>query len=180
MKRLLPVILLLTVSAFFSFFTLAQEVEKTYAEDDSLKVVIPSTENASLNMLTPPPTFEVSQAFNGYLSMQNSSAIIMTQINNANYLKIAEGMTEEWYASQRLTFISSSDVITNHGNKGKMFKASFTLEGDPWIRYMVYIGDLEKTLWLSITYPGKLEELVEGEILKSIYSVNLNPDKNEE
>jgi hypothetical protein len=116
----------------------------------------------------------VSTAFNGYISMPNSAAIIMTQINNANYLKISEGMTEEWYAQNRLTYISSSSMTSDSGVKGKMFKSSFILEGDTWIRYMVYAGNLEKTIWLSITYPLKLEELIEGEVLKSLQSLDLN------
>jgi hypothetical protein len=167
MKGLLPLISQAILILLFSGFLRAQD-------DDSMRVVIPSTENASLNILIPPAGFEVSTAFNGYISMPNSSAIIMTQINNANYLKIAEGMTDEWYVENRLTFISSGDVKSDFGVKGKFFKSSFELQADTWIRYMVYVGDLEKTIWLSITYPSKLEELIEGEILKCLQTIDLN------
>lgn len=147
--------------------------------DDSLKVVVPSQEYADLSMMTPPQSFVVSEAFNGYISYQTSSAIIMTLINDAVYLKIAEGMNEDFYAKNKLTYISDEKIETDHGYKGHAFKLSFELEGDEWIRYMVYIGDLEKTLWLNITFPKLVEELVEGEILKSIQSVNINPETEE-
>ncbi len=168
---------MLVTVLFVSAVTFAQEGHED--NDDSLKVVVPSQENADLNMLVPPQSFVVSEAFNGYISFQTSSAIIMTMINDAVYVKIAEGMTEEFYAQNKLTYISDSKIETDHGFKGRMFKLTFELEGDQWIRYMVYIGDLENTLWLNITYPKLVEELVEEEILKSIQSVNLNPSTDE-
>jgi hypothetical protein len=144
-------------------------------DQDSLKVVVPETVVADLNMITPPETFNPSDAFNGYLSIQNSSAIIMTQINNANYLKIAEGMNDEFYAKNKLNFISKESFVSNNGVQGVTFKFWFELEGNKYIRYMTYAGDLSTTLWLNITYPKMLEELVEMEILKSIQTITLNP-----
>ena len=171
MKRLLSV---LTKSLF-----LILVAHSTYAQEDSLEVVVPSSQEANIRCIVPPAGFEVSTAFNGYLSMPNSAAIIMMQINNANYLKIAEGMTEEWCAANNLKLLSSSTLESDYGVKGRIFKLSFMLEGDEWLRYMVFAGDLEKTLWLNITYPHKLEELIEGEVLKSLKTVNLNPDSDE-
>ena len=161
-----------------SLFTL-MIVFAANAQEDSLEVVVPSSQEADVRCIVPPAGFEVSTAFNGYLSMPNSAAIIMMQINNANYLKIAEGMTEEWCTANNLKLLSSSTLESDHGVKGRIFKLSFMLEGDEWIRYMVFAGDLEKTLWLNITYPYKLEELIEGEVLKSLKTVNLNPESDE-
>lgn len=142
---------------------------------DSLKVVVPKEVIADLNMIEPPATFNPSDAFNGYLSIENSSAIILTQINNSNYLKIAEGMNDEFYAKNKLNFISKDSFVSDNGVKGVIFKLWFELKGDKYIRYMVYAGDLSTTLWLNITYPQMLEELVEMEILKSIQTITLNP-----
>lgn len=142
---------------------------------DSLEVVVPETVLADLNMIDAPATFNPSDAFNGYLSIENSSAIIMTQINNANYLKIAEGMNDEFYTKNNLNFISKESFVSENGVKGVTFKLWFELKGDRYIRYMVYAGDLSTTLWLNITYPEMLQELVEMEILKSIQSITLNP-----
>ena len=44
---------------------------------------------------------------------------------------------------------------------------------------MVYVGDLNQTLWLAVTYPKMGEELVEGEILKCIQTINLNAVSDE-
>lgn len=154
---------------FASAFVFSQQ------QDDSLKVIIPETVMADLNMITPPPTFKSSDAFNGYISIQNSSAIIMTQINNANYLKIAEGMNDTFYAANKLNFVSKESFTSENGVKGVYFKLWFEMEGNKYVRYMVYAGDLTTTLWLNITYPQVMEELVEMEIIKSINTITLNP-----
>lgn len=164
-------------AAFIGLVAISGEAQ---AQEDSLEVVIPSTEDAPINCIVPPNGFEVSDAFNGYISMPNSSAIILVQINNANYLKIAEGMNEEYCRENNFQFISSTDITSDHGVKGKIFKLGFMLEGDEWIRYMVFAGDLQKTIWMNVTYPRKLEELIEGEILKCVQTINLNPAGNEE
>ena len=157
----------------------AQVVPSGNSEDqnyeDSVKYSQPEMAQADLNLIVPPESFVVSEAFNGYISYQNSTAIIMTQINNANYLKIAEGMNDSFYKANNLNFVSKESFTSDNGVKGVMFKLSFELKGDKYIRYMVYAGDLTKTLWLNITYPQMLEELIELEILKSVKSINLKP-----
>ena len=72
-------------------------------------------------------------------------------------------------------FISKEKFVSDHGVKGIQYKFWFELEGNKYVRYMVYAGDLSTTLWLNITYPKMLEELVEMEILKSIKTITLNP-----
>lgn len=158
-----------------AFFLATSGAVWNQISDDSLQVVVPETVGADLNMIEPPETFKPSDAFNGYISLENSSAIIMTQINNANYLKIAEGMNDDFFAKNRLNFISEENFVSKHGVKGIIYKFWFELKGDRYVRYMVYAGDLSTTLWLNITYPEMLQELVEMEVLKSIKTINLNP-----
>ncbi len=157
-------------------FVSAQE---DVSKEDSTKYLIPQTENADLKLIVPPAGFEVSTLFNGYIYLQGSSSIIMTLIEDVNYLKICEGMTEEFYKTNRLSYISDSKFTSVAGVKGRMYKFSFKFENDEFIRYMVYAGDLKRTLWLNITYPIKFEELIEGEIIKSINSINLKPSTDE-
>lgn len=167
------------LSALLSSFGYAQ-IDTLRTSDnseyqDSVQYVQPEMVDPNLDMIVPPKSFVVSEAFNGYISYENSTAIIMTQINNANYLKIAEGMNETFYKANSLNFISKENFTSNNGVKGVMFKLWFELKGDKYIRYMVYSGDLEKTLWLNITYPQMLEELIEMEVLESVKTINLNP-----
>ena len=109
--------------------------------------------------------------------MYTPSLRLLTQII---YLKIAEGMTEEFYAQNGLTYIAEKDIVTDSGVNGKYFKLSFDLKGEQFIRYMVYLGDLQRTLWLNITYPLQMETLVEPEIIKSIKSGKLTVSNVEE
>lgn len=141
--------------------------------------IVPSSINAPLEMLTPPPTFEPSTAFNGYISLKTSSAIVMILINDANYLSIVEGITDEYLAKNQLELVSREDFKTPYGASGINFKLKFTLEGTEFVRYMTFIGDLETTLWLNTTYPKMLEDLVEPEVLTAIHTVNLYPKGNE-
>ena len=39
---------------------------------------------------------------------------------------------------------------------------------------MIFIGDTKRTLWLNITYPKDLEELIEKAVDESVKSTNLN------
>ncbi len=154
----------------------AQEVN---IKEDSAKYIVPQSENADLKLIVPPSGFEVSTLFNGYIYLQGSSSIIMTLIEDVNYMKICEGMTDEFYKRNKLTYISDSKFTSVAGVKGRMYKFSFQIENDQYIRYMVYAGDLKRTLWLNITYPIKFEELIEGEMIKSINSINFKPTTDE-
>jgi hypothetical protein len=169
---LFGVVMLLSSLTNAQVDTLGTSDDKKY--QDSIEYLKPEMVDPNLDMIVAPSTFVVSEAFNGYISYENSTAIIMTQINNANYLKIAEGMDDTFYKANNLNFISKEKFTSNNGVKGVMFKLWFELKGDKYIRYMVYSGDLSKTLWLNITYPQMLEELIEMELLESIKTINLN------
>lgn len=173
--------LVFVFSLLLSAFTFGQvdSLNKVNSQEDSLIVIVPEISDAPLNLLTPPEGFEVSGGFNGYIHFGTSSAIIMTLIEKVNYMKLVEGMTDEYWERNKLTLVSEEEVKTDHGYIGKSYKLTFVLEEREFIRYMVYVGDLNNTLWLNITYPKLAEELVEPEILKCIQSVNLNPEDHE-
>ncbi len=126
-------------------------------------------------MLVPPTGFVVSDRFNGYIHYQAGAAIIMSMIENTNFLNIEKGMTDEFFKANQLTLIEKRNLETNIGTKGLVYKFSFVLKEKIYIRYFVYAGDLNNTLWLAITYPRDLETLVDSEILKSIQTININP-----
>lgn len=151
--------------------SLPREGEVKYAEPESFP--------ASLKMITPPAGFEVTDRFNGYIHFKTGSAIIMTLIKDATYLTISKGMTEEFFQQNKLTLISERKVLTDNGTKGVDYKFSFVIQETDFIRHMVYVGDLNQTLWLAVTYPKMGEELVEGEILRCIQTINLNPVTDE-
>lgn len=172
--------------AILMSFSLAAQEETTDPSadsqrnnEDSLSVVVPSKGVADLSLITPPEGFEPTDLFNGYMHSQASSGIIMTMVENANYIKISEGMTDDFFKQNGLEFISKEEFTSDNGISGIHYKFSFTTSEVPFIRYMVYAGDLNKTLWLNITYPEKLEGLIEGEILKAIQSIKLNVEKDE-
>lgn len=175
-------LILLSGLLFISLLFFAQN---TFAQNDSIsheeqvQYVEPASSPASLSMITPPDGFEATDRFNGFIHYKTGSAIIMTLIKDATYLNIAKGMTEEFFQQNKLTLISERKVVTNNGTKGVDFKFSFVIQDIDFIRHMVYVGDLNQTLWLAITYPKMGEELVEDEVLKCIQTINLNPVSDE-
>lgn len=151
----------------------------TLSQREEVKYVEPEVITADLSMITPPEGFEKTDQFNGYIHFKSGSAIIMTLIKDATYLTISKGMTEEFFQENKLVFISERKVVTDNGTKGLDYKFSFVVQDVEFIRHMVYVGDLNQTLWLAMTYPKMAEELVEGEMLKTIQTINLNPTRDD-
>jgi hypothetical protein len=147
--------------------------------DDSAEVVIPKQVLADVSMITPPEGFVVSDRFNGYIHYQAGAAIIMSMLENTNFINIEKGMTEDFFRSNQLVLIEKRNFEADNGTKGLIYKSTFVLSGKDYVRYFVYAGDLNRTLWLAITYPKAVETLVDSEILKSIQSINLKPVSNE-
>lgn len=180
MKKIRPTSIIALIAMFFSFASIAQEdFANAEQSDDSLIVVLPIESKADLDLIVPPEGFEPTNKFNGYLHAQAGTGIIMTMIENANYIKISEGMTEAFFRANQLTLIESKDFTSDNLVTGKYYKCSFMTGENPFIRYIVFAGDLNKTLWLNITYPSEVEGLVEPEILKSIQTITLKPTRDE-
>lgn len=178
MKLSLLSVLTFIFTCYFASNLCAQA--DSLVQKEELKYVEPTSSPASLKMITPPEGFEPTDRFNGYIHYKTGSAIIMTLIEDATYLGLAKGMTPEFFEQNKLTLISERKVLTDNGTKGVDYKFSFVLQDIDFIRHMVYVGDLNQTLWLAVTYPKMGEELVEGEILKCIQTINLNPKRDEE
>ena len=134
---------------------------------------MPATKNANINVITPPIGFDTTSAFNGYLSIQNSAAIMMLQLDNSNDSRIADAIDQDYMDRNKLILKSKEDIVTRSGSKGKGLTFSFELNGNTFIRKMVFIGNTKKTLWLNITYPMDLEELLSGPINSSIATANI-------
>ena len=152
-----------------------------FNQEDSVGVyVTPEHSDADINLLTAPEGFVISEIFNGYIHYQSSTSIIMTMIDNVSYLDMERAMTEDYFTTNGMVFVKSEKITTNHDYGGLIYKSTFLLEDRSFVRYFAFIGSLNETLWLSITYPTQVEELVEQEILKCIKSVNLKPVKDED
>ncbi|HLP14554.1 MAG TPA: hypothetical protein VK177_21665 [Flavobacteriales bacterium] len=146
-----------------------------HSKQDSIKVVVPKQGLANLKMLTPPEGFVVADKFNGYIHYQASAAIIMTMLENVSFIDIDKGMTNEFFQKNQLVFIEKKDMVSASGTKGLIYKFSFVLSGKEFIRYFVYAGDLNKTLWLAITYPRQYDALLDANILQCTQTITLNP-----
>ena len=168
-------IITISILVLLSFFSLAQQ-EGSY--EDSVLYVEPQTMEADLNMYTPPSSFEVSPAFNGYLDKAHGAGVIMMFITNLHYVRLVEGMNDEFFAKNNLNFVSEKDFESEHGYKGKIYKFNFIHNNSKFIRYMVYAGDSSGTLWLTITYNEIVEEILELDILDSLNSINIKVGGN--
>ncbi|MDG1429084.1 MAG: hypothetical protein P8M19_06130 [Crocinitomicaceae bacterium] len=180
MKKNNPTPIFALLALLLSFASVAQETPvRGEEEKDSLVVVKPVESKADLNLIIAPEGFEPTDKFNGYLHAQASSGIIMTMIENANYFKIAEGMTDDFFRANKLTLVNKKEFTSDNSVTGVQYKCSFITNDTPFIRYIVFAGDLNKTLWLNITYPSEIETIVEPEIVKSLQTITLKPSRDE-
>ena len=103
----------------------------------------------------------------------------MTLLEGVNYLKLSEGMNASYYQENKLNFVSETKFQSVHKVKGRYYKCTFELNGKKFIRYIVYAGDLNQTLWLHITFPESQAELVEPLIIESIQTIKIHPALND-
>jgi hypothetical protein len=156
----------------------AQQTGKDVRED-SVQYVMPTQKNAELKCIKPPICFEPSTAFNGYLCMANGAAIMMHQLDNISYAQAVRGMNEESFQKNGFTLITSFDLHSSHGVKGKVYKLSFKLKNEDYIRYTIFAGNINQTLWLNVTYPKLADDILEVEMLRAFQTITLNPVDNE-
>ncbi|MBL1279887.1 MAG: hypothetical protein COA33_006430 [Fluviicola sp.] len=175
--------LLFLASVFLSLTSFSQEdaveQEDSQRQREDTIYITPTQEKIDIAILTAPEGFEVSESFNGYIDFQNGTAIVMSLLTSVNYIKLDEGMTDEFFKSNRLTLTSKEKIKTDEGTSGMRYTASFVLEEEEFIRQIVYIGNLNNTIWINITYPKKVQELMEPELVKAIASVKFKINKDE-
>lgn len=148
--------------------------------NDNVQYITPKLSQANISCITPPEGFVVSEAFNGYIHFQTSSTILIQYIEKANYIQLTESMNDAFYKRNNLTFVSKVPFETADGVSGIIFTSTFQLEETEFVRYIVYLGDLNNTLWLNITYPVMIEGMVKNLLEESIKTAQFKLAKNEE
>ena len=141
-------------------------------ENDTTQYVVPNTVPADLSIYQAPEGFEPGTGFNGYYHKLTQTSIVMTMIENINYVNLKVSMTDEFFTSNKLVKTKEFAIDCESGLKGYGYQATFELNSMQMVRQMVFIGDLNKTLWLSITYPVQASDLVENELMESYKSVS--------
>lgn len=126
---------------------------------------------ADLRLITVPEGFVESTSFNGYLHLNSATSIVMTSIENINFIRLCAGMTPDFFAANGLTSVEEKDFTSTNNVSGRYYKAYFVLNELPHVRYIVFSGDLNRTLWLNITYPRMFEPIIEKEISGIINSI---------
>lgn len=150
----------------------AQVSNQAEAPHDSIQHVEPSTSPANLSFYQAPQGFVVGTGFNGYFHALTQTSIVVTMIDNGTYINVKKAMTPEYFASNMLTKTNEFDIQCESGLKGVGYVAEFMLNSKKMIRQMIFIGDLNKTLWLSVTYPFEQDSLIAPELLKSYNTVS--------
>jgi hypothetical protein len=158
--------LVLLLSLTFCGSTFGQE------GGDSAVYVVPTTTNAELGLYTPPEKFMTTTAFNGYQHLQTQTTVVLTMVDGANYINIKTGMTDAYFADNKLVKMNELPVVTTSGLNGVVYTATFMLNNRQMTRHIVFIGDASKTLWLSTTFPTEFTALIEKELLNSYTTVH--------
>jgi hypothetical protein len=174
MKFILVITFFLLIQVPTLLGQVKDEIKKdTISNVESYKT--PEQVDADLTMITPPEGFISSDQFHGYIHPSLGSAILMMMIKNTSYLILKQGMTDDFFNENQLTKLSEENLITADGTKGIIYKCSFNTQDNDFIRYIVYAGDLNQTLWINVTYPKMIEELMDPAIMSSFQSITLHP-----
>jgi len=80
-------------------------------------------------------------------------------------------MTPEFFTMNGLTLVEEKEFTSDYNVSGRYYKADFIIDKLPHVRYMIFSGDINNTLWLNITYPQMFEPLIEKEISGIIQSI---------
>lgn len=159
------------LTVFYFLFVFAASV--TYAQErDSVQYIEPSTVPAKLDLYKAPDGFVQGTGFNGYIHALTQTTVVLTMIENTNYINVQKAMTDDYFAKNSMNKTKEFEVTCASGLKGIGYIAEFTLQGRKMIRHMVFIGDLNKTLWLSVTYPAENNALVESALIQSYNTVS--------
>ena len=126
---------------------------------------------ADLRLINVPEGFVSSTSFNGYIHLNSATSIVMTSIEHVNFIRLCAGMTPEFFAANGLTLVEEKGFTSSNNVSGRYYKSHFVLNEVPHVRYIVFSGDLNRTLWLNITYPQMFEPLIEKEISGIINSI---------
>ena len=171
--------LLLLVCFFICTSGVNGQVDSLATSNSSEKYLKPEKVSTDISVLTPPEGFSISESFDGYIHLQAASAIVIMELANINYITLDKSKNSKYYERNNLTFIESKDIVTVNGDKGKFYKSSFIIDDIKYYRLTAYIGDLNNTLWIAITYPEIMEPILLDELMKSIESVNFKKNRDE-
>lgn len=122
----------------------------------------------SIDCLTPPEGFVKPEGFNGYVHWSTKSSMLITLVQNRTIVDAQESLNDEYYRANGVTFVSKKEVVTDHGEKGYLYKFTYETSDMKWYRYALFLGNLNGVLWVNASYPAKYEEVVEKEMLKSL------------
>jgi hypothetical protein len=147
------------------------QITPTNGQNNQTEYPTPVQCAADLRLISVPEGFTESTSFNGYLHLNSATSIVMTSIENINFIRLCGGMTPEFFAANGLTLVEEKDFTSNNNVSGRYYKSNFVLNEMPHVRYIVFSGDLNRTLWLNITYPQMFGPLIEKEITGIINSI---------
>lgn len=151
----------------------------SYSQKDTLGLkpdtsyAIPQTVDANLAVMKAPEGFVVSELYNGYIHYQAAASILLTFISDVNYIKISEGMTQEYFDSNKLVFVSKRELLSESGTRGICYKFTFMLDGIEFTRQMAFSGDLNNTLWVNATYPSKYNDLLDSDFDNALNTIDI-------
>lgn len=140
--------------------------------DSVQQLVVAKEITADLSVITPPIGFDTSSYFTGYIHFKHSAAIIIHEIENADFTKIEAGITDQYFETNNLTLLEKKSFVSDHSAEGLYYKSRFLNKEVPYIRIMVYSGTETNLLIFDIVYPESKVEFVERDIINSFSSIN--------
>jgi hypothetical protein len=118
--------------------------------------------------LIAPEGFETKEGFPGYLHIATKSSITISLVKNKTLVDAESAMSEEYFSRENVTLLSKEKIETNNHEKGFIYKFKFQVKDEDWLRYSLFLGDINNVLWVNASYMEKYKDVIEEELLKSI------------
>jgi hypothetical protein len=124
--------------------------------------------NSKLSFI-PPKTFRDDN--HGNIVHDWTGASIQLKIVNTNYELLVKSTQKQTFEKQGYTYINQQTLKTNAGKESTLYLISYKTNNYNYERIVFFIGNGDKTAWISANYPVIMKSLLYEVIEKSLLTV---------
>lgn len=121
--------------------------------------------------IIPPKTFRLDNS--GNLVHDWTGASIQIKIINTDYLALVKSTKKETFEKQGFSFINQQSIKTELGKEATLYVIGFKANNYEYERVVFFIGNNNRTAWVSANYPVIMKSLLYEVIEHSLLSIDL-------
>ena len=124
--------------------------------------------NSTLSFI-PPKTFREDSY--GNIIHDWTGASLQLKVVNSNYDFLVKAVQKQTFEKQGYTYINQQTLKTNSGKESTLYLISYKTNNYDYERIVFFVGNGDKTAWISANYPVIMKSLLYEVIEKSLLTV---------